>query len=442
MKTKLLPLLLFAFATNTFAADLPLDTPTEDFTINNDGTVLHKKTGLTWQRCAVGQTWNATTSTCDGTTSTMNWNDAMASYSTGKTCDDWRLPRIDELYSITEHGKFSPAINSTIFPNTSTDVWFWSASVYAYDLRVAWIVKFDYGFGIYSLKGNSLAVRLVRAGQACSFDPLNTPTTDFVDNKDGTVTHKKTGLMWQRCSIGQTWNGTTCTGSASKMTWSKATKQTSTLAGQNDWRLPTQNELKTIIEYNNVNPAINLSVFPNTPGDGAFWSASVLADDPGYAWIVFFNNGSMFDADKNDNDDEVRLVRGGQSSSFVPLNTSIDLSAAMSASTNRIGQNKNITYTASVINNGTGTANNVALKFMMPPRWTKTISLPSDCKLDGALTVCNVGTLAAGANVSRTITVSFSKFRGATSVGALVITDSDDTNLSNNMGRVVTSVVK
>jgi|GEM_PF-4580929 len=46
MKTKLLPVLLLAFATNVFAADLPLDTPTEDFTINNDGTVLHKKTGL------------------------------------------------------------------------------------------------------------------------------------------------------------------------------------------------------------------------------------------------------------------------------------------------------------------------------------------------------------------------------------------------------------
>jgi hypothetical protein len=40
MKTKLLPLLLFTFATNAFAA---LDTPTEDFIDNGDGTVLHKK---------------------------------------------------------------------------------------------------------------------------------------------------------------------------------------------------------------------------------------------------------------------------------------------------------------------------------------------------------------------------------------------------------------
>jgi hypothetical protein len=41
MKTKLLPLLLFMFATNAFAA---LDTPTEDFTYNDDDAVSHKKT--------------------------------------------------------------------------------------------------------------------------------------------------------------------------------------------------------------------------------------------------------------------------------------------------------------------------------------------------------------------------------------------------------------
>jgi hypothetical protein len=40
MKTKLLPLLLFTFATNVSA----LTTPTEDFIDNNDDAVSHKKT--------------------------------------------------------------------------------------------------------------------------------------------------------------------------------------------------------------------------------------------------------------------------------------------------------------------------------------------------------------------------------------------------------------
>lgn len=37
-----------------------------------------------------------------------------------------------------------------------------------------------------------------------------TTTSDFIDNQNGTVTQKTTGLIWQRCSIGQTWNGSTC----------------------------------------------------------------------------------------------------------------------------------------------------------------------------------------------------------------------------------------
>jgi uncharacterized repeat protein (TIGR01451 family) len=440
---------LLTFSALTFA----LDTPTEDFTINNDGTVLHKKTGLTWQRCSVGQTWNATTSTCDGTTSTMIWNDAMASYSTGKACDDWRLPRQDELYSITEHGKYNPPhINSTIFPNTTTDYYFWSASVYASNPYYAWVVRFNYGDGNYYVKDYSLAVRLVRGGQSCSFDPLTTPTTDFTDNKDGTVTHKKTGLMWQRCSIGQTWNGSTCTGSESSMTWDKATKQTSTLADQNDWRLPTQNELKTIVEYGDNDRAINLygdygiainlSVFPNTPSVW-FWSASVNAYDPSSAGIVIFNNGDDSSNFKGSNN-AVRLVRGTWSAPTITtpvVPTTIDLSTTISASTPRVKINENLTYTATVINNGTGTANNSLLKFYLPPRNVSIVSMPSDCAVTGKSLTCSIGNLAAGANTSRSVTVTYTK-SGGSSVSSLVLTDSEDTNSANNVSRLVTAIKK
>ncbi len=121
--------------------------------------------------------------------------------------------------------------------------------------------------------------------------------------------------------------------------------------------------------------------------------------------------------------------------------TTIDLSTTLSQSSSRVKINENLTYTATVINNGTGAANNVALKFMMPPRWTNYVSLPSDCVFNGTLTVCNVGSLTAGATVQRAITVSFQK-RGAISMGALVTTDSDDSNLANNMSRIITSITK
>jgi|GEM_PF-2312202 len=124
-----------------------------------------------------------------------------------------------------------------------------------------------------------------------------------------------------------------------------------------------------------------------------------------------------------------------------PTANSIDLSSTLSQSSSRVKINDNLTYTAAATNNGTGTANNVALKFMMPPRWTNYISLPSDCVFNGTLTVCNVGSLTAGATVQRAITVSFQK-RGAISMGALVTTDSDDSNLANNMSRIITSITK
>ena len=47
----------------------------------------------------------------------------------------------------------------------------------------------------------------------------STPTSAFTNNNDGTVTHNLTGLIWKQCAEGQTLNGSTCTGSATTVTW-------------------------------------------------------------------------------------------------------------------------------------------------------------------------------------------------------------------------------
>lgn len=41
----------------------------------------------------------------------------------------------------------------------------------------------------------------------------------YVLHVDGTVTDTRTGLMWMRCCVGQTWDGATCRGEARKMDW-------------------------------------------------------------------------------------------------------------------------------------------------------------------------------------------------------------------------------
>lgn len=44
----------------------------------------------------------------------------------------------------------------------------------------------------------------------------------FTDNGDGTVTDTKTGLIWMRCSMGQTWNNATCREMTNIYTWNQA----------------------------------------------------------------------------------------------------------------------------------------------------------------------------------------------------------------------------
>ncbi|MBK5103734.1 MAG: DUF1566 domain-containing protein, partial [Burkholderiales bacterium] len=126
---------------------------------------------------------------------------------------------------------------------------------------------------------------------------------------DGTVTDPATGLTWMRCSIGQTWDGSACSGSAINYTWDDAIVQTgTTFAGQSDWRLPNMRELQTILDRTKFNPAIDTAAFPDSPGS-AFWSSTPDVDISTTAWYVNFGTGDVHTTDKGE-PAPVRLVRG------------------------------------------------------------------------------------------------------------------------------------
>jgi hypothetical protein len=148
-----------------------------------------------------------------------------------------------------------------------------------------------------------------------AFATPTTPTSDFIDNNDGTVTHKLTGLVWMRCSMGQTWDAITsnCIGTAATYAWDEAVPLKSDFAGKIDWRLPNENELATIIEFDRVAPAINTTIFPNTQTSTWTWSSSPTVKYSSYAWNVYFYGGrSLIDNKKGKG--FARLVRGGQCS--------------------------------------------------------------------------------------------------------------------------------
>jgi hypothetical protein len=149
--------------------------------------------------------------------------------------------------------------------------------------------------------------------------PLTTPDSDFADTGSGTVRHTPTGLIWKRCAEGQSWAGGTCTGAALPYTWEQAFTRAASVnngdagtenAGQTDWRLPNQNELKSIVEQGCYSPSINLTQFPATSASG-FWSGSPYAGYPDLAWLVDFDYGNDHWGLRG-NAYQVRLVRAGQ----------------------------------------------------------------------------------------------------------------------------------
>ena len=446
-----------AFFSSVFAANSSLSTPTADFSDNGDGTVTHKKTGLTWQRCSVGQTWTGTT--CEGMSSKFSHDQALTGISNsfaGK--DDWRIPRIDELSSIVEYGKYSPAINIAIFPNTSPEqVWSSTAS------NRAWYVNFTHGNFTDDTKNQNYAVRLVRGGQPLVESGEFTPTADFTDNNDGTVIHKKTGLTWQRCSVGQTWTGTTCEGMSSNFSHTEAIRLSSEFAGKKDWRLPTQNELVSIVEFKiakdvsddanttmtdmingnyssttDKQSVFNSNVFPNTPYFlNKFWSSSIPIANPLGAWYINANYGTSAHAFATASM-SVRLVR---SEIIAILPTNVDLNATLVASPSPAKVNQDLSYSATVTNKGTTEASDVKIRFSIPST-IKFVSTPNqDCVFKELGVTCSIISLSANTSISRSIIVNIAK-AGAVSFAVTAKSAETDANPKDNRASTVTAIKK
>jgi hypothetical protein len=150
-------------------------------------------------------------------------------------------------------------------------------------------------------------------------------TIDHYQVKGGLVKDTQTGLMWIRCSLGQTWDGSTCTGNAKTYTWDEAmaVPENFEYAGFSDWRVPDIDELKSLMycssgkrdDYtcigNYTRPTIIEAAFPGVAELAMFWSSSPNDDGGDGAWTVYFGYGidGWF---KKSFDYQVRLVRSGQ----------------------------------------------------------------------------------------------------------------------------------
>ncbi|MBU1218292.1 DUF1566 domain-containing protein [Myxococcota bacterium] len=269
----------------------------ERFSVNSgDDTVADNVTGFMWQRCSAGQG-----EVCDGTAVMMNWADAV-SYCENLDAggyNDWVLPGRFELQSIVDYSVQAPAMDTSVFVNTPSEfhnvyeLWwsecYWTYTDYARDSDVAWALLInsgDIGEGSgyeYHLNTKDAADWdgcYVKCMRKTVDPPQQTRFTVLSDTQSGgIVADSSVSVLWQRCSAGQ--SGEDCTGEATMMNWEQGLSycESLELMGYDDWRLPNIREISSLIDSSRTSPAIDTSVFPNTPYYG-----KLMDNNAGHYW--------------------------------------------------------------------------------------------------------------------------------------------------------------
>jgi hypothetical protein len=120
----------------------------------------------------------------------------------------------------------------------------------------------------------------------------------------GVVVDRTTGLMWKRAVEEGEFNFDGAQQHAA------AVNAAGGFAGHNDWRVPTIDELKSIVDADRKDPAVHPGAFPGTLSRW-FWTSTAYDPDPADAWFVSFSDGDSI-ANNKTFTFQVRLVRSGQ----------------------------------------------------------------------------------------------------------------------------------
>ncbi|MBL0065005.1 MAG: DUF1566 domain-containing protein [Bacteroidetes bacterium] len=161
--------------TNTFGEDADYSVNTPVYLDNGNGTVTDTITGLMWQQRDGGEmTVEDAIIFCDTLT--------LGNYS------DWRLPDCHELFSILQHDRANPALDTNYFSDSNAEYW-WSSERQANDSNKVWAT--NAGGGV----GNHPKSETISAGGTKRFHvrPVRDVTSPpvlanhFTDNGDGTT---------------------------------------------------------------------------------------------------------------------------------------------------------------------------------------------------------------------------------------------------------------
>lgn len=231
--------------------------------------VIDNNTKLEWQRTVSSEVFN--------------WNEAKI------YCDDldydgytdWRLPSESELLTLVHFEKTDPAIDTKYFPDTPSEN-FHSSNINVSNTALSWGVNFKHGESEYHIDINekSSYVRCVRGPLL----PVHIFKESVIEGQ-AVVEDLTTGRMWIKQHDGRNYY------------WADALKYCEDMeyAGYTDWRLPTVNEMESLIVRTKYNPASDFEMYDCF----TFWSSTsaFLGEEAnawsGEAWLMDFYGGSV-----------------------------------------------------------------------------------------------------------------------------------------------------
>ena len=268
------------------------------FIDNGDGTITDTVSKLMWQK-------NQPERKSYNDVQEMLKDFELAGYK------DWRLPTMQELGSIFDETyekgswyfkeifeceKLQPPILQHITANL-------------FENTYVWVMNFNFGYdGYYGEKFVPLCYRLVRnlttekfsvpaSGQTEIFDAAgnvigvneNYGATNFAVAEDF-ISDKKTGLTYAN-SFSEKFTFAGAQDYVKKLNAEK-------FGGKNNWRLPTVEELRFIVNYGAKNPAV-FEEFKKVASD-FYWAAEEHSPTKNQrAWAIYFGYGCAVPVEKN-----------------------------------------------------------------------------------------------------------------------------------------------